>query len=176
MACKSSSCGWQATRAICPTSHTSLLRHFRLCIPRKEYFLYPPIHSLLTPGQSPCAPDGPVYSMSILSLPKTFQWIAGINIVPHMPLQLHLPLTLRMDMPGSTLVPCMLKESNLGPSTPTLRTPGGQGPFSFYFHVLPTLNSAWSREAQKKCGLGVFASMALSPQTCLHSDINLFFK
>ena len=138
--------------------------------------LYPHIHSLPAPAQSPCATDGPVYSMSMLSLPKTFQWIAGINIVPHMPLQFHLPLTLRMDMPGSTLVPCMLKESNLGPSTPTLRTPGGQGPFLFYFHVLPTLNSAWSREAQKKCGLGVFASVALSPQTCLHSDINLFFK
>lgn len=139
--------------------------------------LYPPIHSLPTPAQSPCAPDSPVYSMSMLSLPKVFQWVAGINILPHVPLQFHLPLTLRMDMPGSTLVPCMVKrESNLGPSTPTLRAPGGQGPFLFYFHVLPMLYSAWSRGAQKKCGLGVLASMALSPQTCLHHDINLFFK
>ena len=62
--------------------------------------------------------------MSMLSLPKTLQWIPGINALPHM----------------------------------------------------PTLYSVWSRGVQKKCGLGVFASMILNPQTCLHSDINLFFK
>lgn len=114
--------------------------------------------------------------MSMLSLPKTLQWIPGINALPHMPPQFHLSLTLHMDMHGSTLVPCMVKGSNLGPSTPTLRAPGGQGPYLFHFHVLPTLYSVWSRGVQKKYGLGVLASMTLSPQTCLHSDINLFFK
>ena len=64
--------------------------------------------------------------MSMLSLPKTLQWIPGINALPHMPPQFHLSLTLHMDMHGSTLVPCMVKGSNLGPSTPTLRAPGGQ--------------------------------------------------